>query len=374
MIFQIDEDINVKNLETYNTKYISIVKLTMTDGSFGWGQMSTYCADITTQIFHRQVAPHVLNRKFTSFEDIGNLILEREHKFPGSYLLRALAGLDTALWDWLGRKKDLPVTSLIGGRPGRIAAYASSMKRNITPKDEAIRFLKLRDEFGFRAFKFRVGAECGRGNDEWEGRSEEIIVEVPKQLGSGIKNMVDANSCYSSEQAIELGKRMVDNGISHFEEPCPYWLPGETKKVTDALDIDVTGGEQDCDFRTWDAMSNNRVVDVVQPDIMYMGGLTRSLDVAKLAENSNITCTPHAANLSLVTVCTMHFLKALKNGGEFLEFSIEGNDYYPWQEGLFANNPFEVKNGELTIHDTPGWGIEINDNWLNSSTYQSSTK
>ena len=374
MRFKVDQEINIKTLETFTTNYVSVVRLTMHDGSQGWGQMSTYCSDITTQIFHRQIAPHVLSKVFTDFDDIGNLILEREHKFPGSYVLRALAGLDTALWDWFGRKSELPVTSLIGGSPGKVPAYASSMKRHISPKDEAKRFSKLRDEFGFRAFKFRVGAECGRGLDEWPGRSEEIIVEVPKSLGTGIKTMVDANSCYSAEQAIELGKKMIDNGLSHFEEPCPYWLPEETKKVTQALEIDVTGGEQDCDLRIWKDMIDKKIVDIIQPDVMYMGGLTRSLDVAKMAELSEVICTPHTANLSLVTVCTMHFLKAIKNGGEFLEFSIEGEDYYPWQKNIFSSDPFTVENGDLKIHDTPGWGVEFNQAWLDKATYQCSSK
>ena len=367
-IFQ--HQIKIKKLETFTTKYVSAVRLTMEDGSQGWGQMSTYFANITSKIFHQQVAPHVLGKEFTDFTDMGDLVMEREHKFPGSYVLRALAGLDTALWDWLGRKEELPVTELIGGVVGRVPLYASSMKRDITPKDEAHRLKKLRDDFGFRAFKFRVGSECGRGRDEWKGRSEEIVVEVPKKLGPGIIKMVDGNSCYSAAQAIELGNRMTDNGITHFEEPCPYWLPDETKKVTDALKIDVTGGEQDCDMRIWKDMIDRRVVDIIQPDVMYMGGLTRSLKVAKMAELANIICTPHAANLSLVTVCTMHFLKGIANSGKFLEYSIEGVDYYPWQKDLFANDPFEVENGELTIKSIPGWGVEFNREWLEKAGYE----
>ena len=365
-----EHQIKIKKLETFTTKYGSVVCLTMEDGSQGWGQMSTYCANITSQIFHQQIVPHVLGKEFNDFMDMGNLIMEREHKFPGSYVLRALAGLDTALWDWLGRKEELPVTKLIGGTVGKVPVYASSMKRDITPEDEANRFMKLRDNFGYKAFKFRVGSECGRGRDEWKGRSEKIVVEVPKKLGPGIIKMVDGNSCYSAQQAIELGNRMTDNGITHFEEPCPYWLPDETKKVTDALKIDVTGGEQDCDMRIWKDMIDRKVVDIVQPDVMYMGGLTRSLQVAKMAELANMTCTPHAANLSLVTVCTMHFLNGIKNSGKFLEFSIEGVDYYPWQKDLFANDPFEVENGELTIKNIPGWGVDFNREWLEKAGYE----
>ena len=70
----------------------------------------------------------------------------------------------------------------------------------------------------------------------------------------------------------------------------------------------------------------------------------------------------------------MHFLKAIKNGGEFLEFSIEGEDYYPWQKNIFSSDPFTVENGDLTIQDTPGWGVEFNQTWLDNATYQYSSK
>ena len=124
-----EHEIKIKKLETFTTEYVSVVRLTMEDDSQGWGQMSTYFAQITSKIFHQQIAPHVLGKEFTNFVDMGNLILEREHKFPGSYVLRALAGLDTALWDWLGRKEEAPVTKLIGGTIGQVPVYASSMKR-----------------------------------------------------------------------------------------------------------------------------------------------------------------------------------------------------------------------------------------------------
>ena len=87
----------IKKLETFTKPFVSFVKVTLEDGSTGIGQMSTYHADITAQIFHKQVCPWILGKNYEDFEDIENLILEKEHKFPGSYLLRAIAGLDTAL-------------------------------------------------------------------------------------------------------------------------------------------------------------------------------------------------------------------------------------------------------------------------------------
>jgi L-alanine-DL-glutamate epimerase-like enolase superfamily enzyme len=357
-------------LETFCTEFVGFVRVTTETGAQGWGQVSTYNADITCEVFHRQVARHALGTNALDFADTLNLIGEREHKYPGSYLRRAMTGLDTALLDLRGKLEGKPVVELLGGKTGKLRAYASSMKRDITPEDEAKRFLKLRDEKGFTAFKWRVGSECGRDKDEWPDRTEAIVPIVSRALGDGIDKLVDGNSCYSPKRAIEVGKLLEQEGISHFEEPCPYWEFEQTKEVTDALSIDVTGGEQDNEFSAWKTMIDMRAVDIIQPDVMYLGGMLRSIEVAKMGHAAGLPCTPHAANLSLVTMCTMHLLKAIPNPGKYLELSIEGADYYPWQDGLFLGDPYKVENGHVTVTDAPGWGIDINPAWLDEATYK----
>ena len=360
----------IKSIETFSNQSVGFVRVINDDGISGWGQVSTYNSDITCQILHRQVAHWILGKDITDLDDKLDLISEREHKFPGSYLRRAMAGFDTDVWDLRGKIADKPVTSLLGGSPGKVRAYASSMKRDIKPREEAERLKKLRDELGFDAFKVRAGAEVGRGKDEWPGRTEEIIPTMRRELGDDMDLLIDANSCYRPKQAIEIGKILEDNGFCHFEEPCPYWNFEETKQVTDTLDIDVTGGEQDCELSTWQHMIDMRVVDIVQPDILYLGGICRTLRVCKIAEAAGIPVTPHCANLSLVTLFTMHLLRAIPNAGKYLEFSIEGADYYPWQEGLFIESPYKIQNGHAYVSDKPGWGVDIDPEWLAKSTYQ----
>lgn len=360
----------IVKLETFTTPFVGFVRATSETGAIGWGQVSTYHADITCTVFHRQIAPHALGTDALDFADTLRLIGEREHKFPGSYLRRAMTGLDTALWDLRGRLEGKPVASLIGGSPGPVRAYASSMKRDITPADEAARFVRLRDEHGFTAFKWRVGAECGRDQDEWPGRTEEVVPVVSRALGDGIDKLVDGNSCYSPPRAVEVGWLLEDNGISHFEEPCPYWDFDQTRIVRETLNLDVAGGEQDCEFTAFRSMINEGIVDIVQPDVMYLGGLHRTLEVCRMAAARGLPVTPHAANLGLVTMCTMHLLRAIPNAGKYLEFSIEGADYYPWQEGLFLGTPYAITDGHATVTDAPGWGVEINPDWLDRAQYQ----
>ena len=136
------------------------------------------------------------------------------------------------------------------------------------------------------------------------------------------------------------------------------------------LSLDVTGGEQDCELPTWRRMIELPAVDIVQPDVCYVGGMLRAMKVAAMAAEAGLPCTPHCANLSMVTLFTMHLLRAIPNAGKYLEFSIEGVDYYPWQDGLFVESPFTITDGKVTVSDQPGWGVEISPAWLDGAAYQ----
>ena len=363
----------IRSIETFANQFVGFVRVTSDSGAQGWGQVSTYNSDITAQIVHRQVAPWALGKNAYDIEGIVDSIPEKEHKFPGSYLCRATCGLETALWDLRGKIERKSVCELLGGTPRQLRAYASSMKRDITPADEAARFVKLWDRHGFDAFKFRVGAEYGHDLDEWPGRTEEIVPTIRKALGDQAELLVDANSCYSPKRAIEVGRMLEDNGIVHFEEPCPYWELEQTREVREALDLDVTGGEQDCFMPVWRHMIEMKAVDIIQPDVCYIGGMIRTMRVAKMGELAGLPCTPHSANLGMVTLFTMHLLGAIPNAGKYLEFSIEEADYYPWQYGLFRNDPYRVENGKVTIPSEPGWGVEISPEWLEASEYRISS-
>jgi L-alanine-DL-glutamate epimerase-like enolase superfamily enzyme len=166
---------------------------------------------------------------------------------------------------------------------------------------------------------------------------------------------------------------LQDNGIGHFEEPCPYWEVDQTAEVRAALALDVAGGEQDCEFTAWTLAIEHKAVDILQPDVMYLGGLSRTLEVCQMGARAGLPMTPHAANLGLVTLCTMHLLKAIPNPGKYLEFSIEGPDYYPWQEGLFANDPYRIVDGHVIVSEEPGWGIVVHPEFLAHATYRESS-
>ena len=354
---------NIASIESFGNEHVALVRVRTDDGAEGWGQVAPYHADITAQVLHRQIAPHALGRDALDIEALVDEIPEREHKFPGSHIYRALAGLDTALWDLRGKLEGKSVCELLGGRPRSLRVYGSSMRRDITPTDEAERLSRLRDRDGFDVFKIRIGKECGHDEDEWPGRTEEVVAAARTALGDDVALLVDANSCYTPPRAIEVGRMLEEHDVCHFEEPCPYWELDWTQEVAEALELDVAGGEQDWDLRVWREVAARRVVDVVQPDVCYVGGLTRASRVAAIAREAGLPCTPHSANQSLVLVFTLHLMGAIENAGPYVEFSIEPDEYYPWQVGMYEPRP-EVVDGRIETPEGPGWGVEISSDWL----------
>jgi L-alanine-DL-glutamate epimerase-like enolase superfamily enzyme len=119
----------------------------------------------------------------------------------------------------------------------------------------------------------------------------------------------------------------------------------------------------------WRRMIELHAVDVVQPDVCYLGGVNRTLEVARMAAAAGLPCTPHSANLSLVTVFTLHLMGAIENAGPYVELSIEPTSYYPWQVGIYEP-ALVVQDGMVAIPDRPGWGVEINPAWLASAEHQ----
>lgn len=89
----------LNKIETFTNGFVCFVKITTDEGQTGWGQVAPYYADVTATILHRMVAPHVRGLNALDIDALVDLVTDREHKFPGSYLRRAIGGVDTALWD-----------------------------------------------------------------------------------------------------------------------------------------------------------------------------------------------------------------------------------------------------------------------------------
>ena len=363
----IDRGRTLESIETFVRGAIGLVRLRTKDGAEGWGQIAPYEPGVTVDILHRLVAPHVLGQDAADIDVIVDRAVEVNYKYPWSFVCRAVCGIDTALWDLYGRVKNQSVAALLGATRREVAAYGSSMRRDISPADEGARLARLRDSHGFRAFKIRVGREVGRDGDAAPGRTEAIVPAVRRAVGKDVQLFADANSCYTPPKAIEVGRRLEDAGYTMYEEPCPYWELEWTAEVTRAVTMAVSGGEQDNDLAQWRRMIAMDAVDVTQPDICYVGGLTRAMRVARLADKAGKPVIPHSANLSLIEVFSVHLMAAAPNAGDFFEYSIEWDAAVNRISAEMYAPQLTVRDGRVRVPDGPGWGVRIDPAWLGSA-------
>ena len=144
----IDPGLTITKVESWTKGQFGIVRITTNDGREGFGQLSSFEPDITATVLHRQVVPHVLGSDPSQIDALVDRVIDANMKFPWTYTCRAFAGVDTAIWDLYGKIKGKPVCELVGGRTDPFPVYGSSMRRDISPKDEAARLVKLRDGSG----------------------------------------------------------------------------------------------------------------------------------------------------------------------------------------------------------------------------------
>jgi L-alanine-DL-glutamate epimerase-like enolase superfamily enzyme len=366
----IDEGMKITRIETFTKPDIALVRITTDSGQTGWGQISTYNSDLTAAILHRNLSSLVLGEDPARIDELVDRCIERNLKYPWSYVNRALGGIDTAIWDLYGQIKGKPVCQLLGGEVKPVPVYGSSMSRTITAGDELDRMLRLKDEKGITAFKFRIGKEAGRNTDAWENRTEEMIATLGPALAGSCSLLADANSCYTPDRAIHYGRMMEAQGIVQFEEPCPFWESEWTREVTQTLELDVSGGEQDNELAHWRRMIKTRTFDIIQPDPLYLGGITRTWRAALMAHEAGIPCIPHSANHGMVTLFTLHLMRAIPNPGKYLEFSIEFDAGIHRETREMYRPHLEIRDGCLDLPAEPGWGLHISDKWLEQAQYQ----
>ncbi|HEY9292090.1 MAG TPA: mandelate racemase/muconate lactonizing enzyme family protein [Microlunatus sp.] len=340
---------------------LALVRVRTDDGAEGWGQTSAYLADQSVPAIHDQLSRYFLGRDPWDLPALVDECVRTDYKFYGTVMFRALCGIETAIWDLLGKVVERPVYQLLGGTVrSTIGVYGSSMRRDITPEAEAERLSGLVSSGRFTDFKIRVGAVMGRDADAAPGRTAKIIKTVREAVGDDVSLRADANGCYTPAAAIKVGRLLEAYDYYHFEEPCPYPQLENTAQVAAALDIAVAGGEQDQHLEQFHRMITDRVVDIVQPDIGYIGGILRARKVALMAEAAGIPCTPHCANTSLLQVFTLQLAACSPSVHQPQEWSIEEVD---WTKDVFDGLP-QVRGGTVELGAEPGWGVEINQDYL----------
>ena len=326
------------------------------DGLTGIGECFRRQPFVTKSMIDHIIAPSIMGKnpietdaRFKDMMRYGNAL-----EIGGAVWI-AVAGLDIALWDLKGKYLNQPIYELLGGKIREtIPIYASSMKRNLTPYEEASRATNLVEE-GYKGYKLH-SAVPGKMDDPSD-QTIETVTEVRKAVGDDIDILVDVNGAYSVHHSIEIGEKLEDLGVFHFEEPRPHYDLEGLSKVSEALTIPIASGEMIFSPYEYRDLIVRGKVDIIQPDIVKAPGFTGFLRIANIADAFGIPITCHNTQQTVSTVAHGHFVLSSEQTPYKQEYNIEHcsiRDDHP-----ILSEPLDISNGELRLTDKPGLGIEL---------------
>jgi L-alanine-DL-glutamate epimerase-like enolase superfamily enzyme len=273
--------------------------------------------------------------------------------------------VEQSLFDLLGRTARKPAAELMGGLLRKeIPVYLSGSGRDTTAEEEVDVYVQGVATTGAKAVKFKIGGRMSANRDTYPGRTDKILELAAKQLAGKVTLMADANGSYSAAKAIEIGKRLQDMKYLWFEEPCPWEELSETKKVADALEMKVAFGEQDSSLWLFQWMIENKVMDVVQPDLNYNGGFIRAARVARMARKANMWICPHNTQTGAASVNILQFAATTPNVGPWMEYVSRAAAR---KETWYTPN-FEIKNGVIPVPTGHGMGVEFDPDFVKKAT------
>jgi L-alanine-DL-glutamate epimerase-like enolase superfamily enzyme len=270
--------------------------------------------------------------------------------------IHAMSGIDIALWDIKGKALGKPVSELIGTRRhDRIRAYASRLMPD-TPQETFDAVAGLR-EMGFTAVKLGWGP-LGRDADH-----DIALARAAREAGGeGVDILIDAGLGYGADadRAIYAARAFEEMGIFWLEEP---FEPDETEayaKLADTVDIPVAAGEQDVTWWGFRDLIERAHVDIVQPDVTRVGGITEMVRIAQLADERGVRFVPHAWKSGIIKAASLH-VNAIREEPMFQEYCVAGT---PINTGLTRERlPIDAE-GYVAVPTEPGLGVSLDEDVL----------
>jgi D-galactarolactone cycloisomerase len=342
--------------EWVTTRTALLVRIEASDGTVGWGECWGPIAG-TRGTVERLFAPHLEGQSPDGVERLSEDLRDRGRAAYQSIVpLPALSGVDLALWDLAGKRAGVPVSRLLGGaRRDAVRAYATGHYfRDDADLDEQYAEIVAEAEANAAALgavKAKIGLQLlGYGPEE----DVELVRRIRRAVGDDVTLMVDANYAYDAGTARAVGRALEELDVYWFEEPVPPEDVAGYAALRDALDVRIAGGEchTPWEFRH---LFERGGLDVAQPDVCNVGGLTAARRVAAVAREFGVPVVPHVWGTPVAIAASLHLVATLP-GRPWLEFDRSAN---PLREELAGTSVTPDDDGRLAVPDGPGLGVEI---------------
>jgi L-alanine-DL-glutamate epimerase-like enolase superfamily enzyme len=329
----------------------AIVVIHTDDGLTGIGEASAYGWPRLTQEWVEWLAPELVGR-----DPLDPTIVPHPNGLSRPHDA-AVAGIDCALWDLRGQLGGKRTAELLTEAPlERVRLYASSgcrydWRHNPTQLiEEALEYI----DAGYTAFKFRIGTEWS-----WDSVTVDRFLGLVRELAQAVDGrmelMLDGNCRLTEAEALVIARELDRLGFAWFEEPCPRDPIDGYRRLCEAVEMPITGGEVFTTAEQFRPYLEQQAYDIVQPDA-GLCGITEAMRIARLAHRYGVDLCPHSWHNGLMAMANAHLVAALPNPRVLELCMIQG----PLQWGILAQPP-AIEKGWLALPERPGLGVDLSD-------------
>lgn len=337
------------------------VEVATDEGLVGWGEASQSRNDIGVVHELEQLRPLYVSH------DPFDLIEGRQHllswPYVGRTLFAAVSALEQASWDLVGKKLGVPVYQLLGGRcRDRVRAYANiGYALADDSHDTLVGTARAAVAEGFTALKFYPFGERAHGardaatDPDWIRRGIERIRVVRETVGPGVELLVDLmHQFFGLAEARRVARELEPLDLFWIEDPFAEDDAARLVEYRRAVAPRLAGGAPILSRHALRPLLEAGALDVLMPDVKWIGGILEAKKAAAMAEVYGIACSPHNASGPVSCASSVHLSFTLANF-LILEYAWGAP---PWRAELCRGGE-QLSEGSFLPPTRPGLGLEI---------------
>lgn len=337
-------------------------------GLYGLGEGTLNAFARTVEAAIHELAPRYQGMDPYQVETIVQRMTRDLYSEGGQIHMNAVAAIETACWDIIGKDTGRPIHDLIGGRYHEsLPAYANGWYTGPRTPDAFAERAQQVIAMGYRALKFDPFGSAWRTMTPTERQlSLDIVRAVRETVGNDVEIMIEGHSRFSVSEAVWIGERLAEFAPTWFEEPVQHQHIGAMVEVARKLTVPVATGESLTSIHQFAELLAHNAVHILQPEPGNLGGIWRTRQVCAMVDAHFGVVAPHQAQGPLCTATCVQIGAATPN---LLVQELFDEFNAPWERDI-VDPPVQVVDGRIVVPETPGLGVDLNWRELDKHPYQ----
>ena len=352
----------IEKVETILWDKWLLLKIHCEDGTVGIGEGGVHGWQRPTQTMIETMEPYLLGKNPDHIEHHYQWLYRSSH-FMGSVVQGALSAIDIALWDIKGKRLEVPIFDLMGGKTrDRVRCYMHVGSGDFGSADDLAKDALNAVKQGFTAVRFTPFSSdyyLHKSYSEWADEAVKRVSAVRETVGSDVDICVEIHRQMNPAESIALGRRLEEFNPFFYEDPMLPDSPAIMGEVAKKCNIPIATGERFTTIFEYQQLLEANAASYVRPDLCLCGGLSGCKKVAAMAEAHHVKVIPHNPLSPMSTAACVQLDACIPN---FALQEYTGESEPPKSELLLK--PLELKGGYITVPDGPGLGVEINEEAL----------